>query len=255
MKKMKYVTLAAVTILSAALLCACSGKGESTVPEVVEVVEEAVQEEEPVQEEAVVEEASAAEESSTEESNKEESTGEIQLDEKTKSALRVMDSLLMCMCETEYTYEPENPEFFWSALFYTIGNYGYLREGPGLIESDGVIGVATAYYRVVQEYATGLFEDYNDLLEIPADMSMVYVNPEDGDQYCFLMGDRGASAPRLTSWTDNGDGTYHATAEIYGLDDKSIIVKGEFTLIDNPYLDAFSDPIFYYTVRDAKIVE
>lgn len=255
MKKMKFAAIVATAVLSAALLCACSDKGENTDTEVVqEETEVAV---EPTEEVEVVEEVQEepTEETPADEGIAVDENGGLVLDEKTESALQVMDSLMMCMFENDYAYEPENPEFFWSALFYEVGNYGYLREGSGMIESDGVEGIAKAYYRVVQEYATGLFEDYSDLLEIPEGTTMVYVNPEDSEQYCFLMGDRGLSAPRLTSWTDNGDGTYSATAEMYGVDDGEVIVTGEFTLIDNPYLDGITDPIFYYTVRDAKITK
>lgn len=183
-----------------------------------------------------------------------EAAGEFPMDEKQQSALYVMDSLLMCMMENDSTYEPQNPEFFWSALFYEIGNYGYLREGTSTIESDGVEGVAKVYYRTAQEYASALFADYSDLLPLPDGMTSVQMNPQDNEQYLFQMGDRGISAARITAWTDNGDGTYQATAELYGTDDNSVLATGEFTLVDSPYVDAVSEPIFYYTVSDAKLL-
>lgn len=248
MKKKYKWTIVAATMIAAAMLCACQ-KEDSAVekPETEAVKQEA----ESAQTESVTPEETA-------EPEVQETTAEsagVVMDEKKESALCVMDSLLMCMYENDYAYEPTDPEFFWSALYYTIGNYGYLRESSGMVESDGVEGVARVYYRVVQEYATALFEDYDDLMEIPSDMTMVYVNPDDSEQYCFLMGDRGISASRITEWKDNGDGSYQAVIEFYALDDDSVIAVGEYTLIDNPYLDSIPDPIFYYTVRDAKITK
>ncbi len=251
MKRKFKLAVAVVMIITAAMLCAC--QKESPAVEAPEMATEEPQEAESAQEKSVTPEVEEAAEPEVQEAI-EEATGVV-MDEKKESALWVMDSLLMCMYENDYAYEPTNPEFFWSALVYTIGNYGYLREGSGMVESDGVEGVAKVYERVVQEYATALFEDYDDLPEIPSDMTMVYVNPDDSEQYCFLMGDRGISASRITEWRENGDGSYQAEIEFYALDDDSVIAVGKYTLVDNPYLDGITDPIFYYTVRDAQIVK
>ena len=150
MKKMKFYAIVAITVLSVALLCACSYKGENADTELLEAVQEEPEvTEEPTEEVEAVEEVQEdpAEETSADE--------EIAIDEKKESALQVMDSLMLSMLENDYVYEPENPEFFWLALFYEICNYGYLREGSGMIEE----GIAKVYYRVVQDYATGLIED------------------------------------------------------------------------------------------------
>lgn len=264
MKKKKCAILL-TTVFSAMALSACAGaetKTKVTTTEYetlgeTEETEEEISETEGTNEDTAADGgASAGDDSSVEADAEETQTadqGDVVLDEKQQSALYVMDALMMCNTETGKTYAPKDPDYFWTALFYLVGNYGSLREGSGAIESDGVEGIAKVNYRVAQEYATALFEDYSDLLEVPADMTSVTVNPDDSEQYLFLMGDRGLSAARITAWTDNGDGTYSASAELFGTDDKRVIATGEFTLVDNPYLDGITEPIFYYTVSTATV--
>lgn len=171
-----------------------------------------------------------------------------------QNMLAVMDSLNMCMVENEWEYEPENPDFFWSALTYTIGNYSNLRdnETSGLITIED--GVMKVYYRLVQEYATGLFEDYSDLLEIPAGNTMVALDA-DNEYYDFNMGDRGLSYGKIVSWVDNGDGTSTVETQLLGAEDDSVIADYIYTLVANPYADGIEDPLFVYTIRSVEKVQ
>ena len=169
-----------------------------------------------------------------------------------QNMLAVMDALNMCMVENNCEYSPEDPSFLWNALFYTIGNYPDIRDNEeiGLLTNDLSAGVMVVNYKLVQEYATGITETYSDLPELPAD-SAVSLN-EDTEYYNFPMGDRGLSYGEIASWTSNGDGTHTVETRLIGVDDESLIAAYEYVLVENPYADAITDPMFIYTVRSVK---
>lgn len=170
-----------------------------------------------------------------------------------KSAIPIMDSLIMCMEENNMTYEPTDPLFFWTAMSYEIGIYGHLRDADAMADNGN--GMATVPVEMVEEYADMLFQDYGELLEIPADMTMVQ-HSADGESYDFGLGDRGTNTTKIISWTDNGDGTNTVVAGLYEMDENGEAVgepvSYEFVLGDSPYVDTMSDPIFYYAVQSAK---
>lgn len=178
-----------------------------------------------------------------------------ELSKEQQNMLAIMDSLNMCMVENQCDYTPEDPDFLWKALFYTIGNYPDLRdnEESGLITIDNSTGTMIVNYKLVQEYATGITESYSDLPALPEES---YVSQgEDTEYYHFPMGDRGLSYGKIASWTENGDGTHTVETQLIGADDESLIAAFEYVLADNPYADGITDPMFLYTVRSVKKLE
>ncbi|MBQ8597740.1 MAG: hypothetical protein IJ409_08130 [Lachnospiraceae bacterium] len=169
-----------------------------------------------------------------------------------QNMLAVMDALNMCMIENNCDYAPENPDFLWKALLYAIGNYPNLRDNQanGTLTIDNNTGTMIVYYQLVQEYATGITESYNDLPPLPEDA--VVSRNVDTEYYDFPMGDRGLSYGKIASWTSNGDGTHTVEAQLIGADDESLIAAYEYVLVENPYAKDITDPMFTYTVRSVK---
>lgn len=175
-----------------------------------------------------------------------------ELSKEHQNMLAIMDSLNMCMVENQCDYAPEDPDFLWKALFYTIGNYPDLRdnEGNGLITIDNSTGTMIVNYKLVQEYATGITESYSDLPALPE--GSYVTQSEDTEYYHFPMGDRGLSYGKIASWTENGDGTHTVETQLIGADDESLIAAFEYVLVDNPYGDGITDPMFLYTIRSVR---
>ena len=169
--------------------------------------------------------------------------------------LAVMDSLNMCMVENDYSFDAADPQFFWSALFYTIGNYHDLRdnEGDGMITCDYESGYMKVFYRLVQEYASGIFEEYEDLPEIPEGCPVTL--DEDTEYYDFMMGDRGMSYGKIVSWTEYEDGTNLVETQLLDPSDETIIADYQYVLVENSYAEGITDPMFTYTVRSAEKVQ
>lgn len=158
----------------------------------------------------------------------------------------VLDSLTRFMVENETPYNPNDKEVFWTALSYIINNYGTSHP---FVESypDGTI---VAKRQVVQEYASAMFYDYNDLLEIPDSLEGFVTYDKDYDAYSFAGSDRSESEVSIVDSTDNKDGTITVTTSLGGEHVNCI-----FTLVSNPYVSGISDPSFYYSVSKATFSE
>lgn len=254
------ITIAGLSVFATA----CGGKTDTVSQAEAEVQTEADDpaEEAKAETEAVAEPTAAESESSVEESGETEalSEGDVELDvenlsEEQNNMLAVMDSLNMCMKENDYSYDSSDPEFVWSALFYTIGNYPNVgnRDNSDLMEEDGETGIRKVYYKLVQEYITGLFEDYSELPDFPEEG--IVQQDTDADYYDFQMGDRGISYGRIASWTEHADGTNTVVTELVDAEDDSVITAYRYVLVPNSYADGVTDPMFTYTVRSAEKIK
>lgn len=229
-------------------LCAC--QKEMVVEPTKEITSESTIDE--ITSEAVEEEVLSEENIANQAETVSKDVVELTADE--EGMLPVMDAMLMCMTENDYTFAPKDPEFFWSNLFYLIGCYHSLTTTGATEDYDA--SVIRVYYRVVQDFATGAYEDYSDLLEIPEGYTNVSINPEDTEQYLFTLGDRGLSQARILEWVDNGDDTYTVTVELYSIEEEEYhIATGEFTLVPNSYNDGSSQMLFAYSVRNAVVLD
>lgn len=126
-----------------------------------------------------------------------------------------IDALTRCMLENNLTYAPDNPEFFWTALFYFTGGYGLGH--PLAAEHD------TTYQLILpaaamEDYAAALFASQDELPEMPADMEGNIFYAEAEDAYFISRGDIGLSECRLTNYAEADDG-YTLTAELWSTGD------------------------------------
>ena len=75
-----------------------------------------------------------------------------------------IDALARCMVENNLEYNPEDPDFFWTALYYFAGGYGLKHEGVEELTDTYQLKVPST---VMEEYAIALFSDYKGLPELP----------------------------------------------------------------------------------------
>lgn len=159
------------------------------------------------------------------------------------------DALIRCMLENDVKYDPSDEMFFWKAVYYFAGMYAPMH-GLSEVAEDGSM---TLPRQTVQEFATVLFADYDDLLPLPEEMSENVVYSEENDAYTFYVGDRGLSETVITDFADNGDGTFSMTAQLSGVEENDLICEGKFIITVNEYADGISRPIYFYSVVSAEI--
>ena len=162
-----------------------------------------------------------------------------------QNMLMPMDALMMCAVEEEKSYDPADPEFFWGALFRELGNHS---DASSLITTNENWELQVPR-QVAQEFATGLFADYSDLLAVPDSLSSIIRYDESWDAYILSPGDRGLSAAEILSASETEDGGYDVTARLYDVTDSSDICVYLFHLVPNAYADGITDPLFLYSVE------
>ena len=89
--------------------------------------------------------------------NKTEPTAdENKMPENMASMTAPIDALARCMLENDLEYAPEDPDFFWTALYYFTGGYGLNHEL--VTEKEGTYQLQIPA-PIMQEHATALFAD------------------------------------------------------------------------------------------------
>ncbi|MEA4971716.1 MAG: hypothetical protein VB119_00910 [Candidatus Metalachnospira sp.] len=171
----------------------------------------------------------------------------VEVPENVQSMFEPADALLMCMVEGNYSYNPKDPEFFWTAIYDFTGVYG-AKHSLSKVTDTALIMPRQA----VQEYAIALFSDYDDLLELPDSLSDRIKYDAATDTYSFGLGDRGASKSEITGFTDNGDGSFTMDVALTALDENKLIRSGEFTIVPNEYADSISDPLYNFSISNVN---
>lgn len=164
-----------------------------------------------------------------------------------KGCIIPLDSLMLYHVETGKEYEPTDAYMFWRTLHYALGNFGINYNRAEM--TDYELAVESM---VIGEFATSFIPDYKDSLPIPEELtdSVRYDSTE--NMYYFGLGDRGLSQTEILSYEHVDNNTLRMTARLYGLDDNSTICKGDFVLKWNEYANGVIEPLFYYTVVEAK---
>lgn len=158
-----------------------------------------------------------------------------------------VDALARCMLEQKLEYDPQDPEFFWTALFYFAGAYGLDHELVEEEEGSYQLKVPTP---VMQEHAAALFAEYNDLFDLPSIMKGNVSYDPDWDAYFLSRGDIGLSELKFTSYEKTDDG-HAVTAELWSTGpEEEKIAAYDVILTDNAYIDGIEDPLYFYSVKE-----
>ena len=173
------------------------------------------------------------------------------LNQARKDMYKVMDTLTDSCWNMEY--QPADPYFFWAAICDFALYYGYAYD-------RGEYGEALIENTKVEKYASGIFEDYVGLLEIPEEHSII--KKLDNGNYSFGPGDRGIGHAEITEWAVLWDGTEVVTIDVvaeFWYDDttfeREYYGTYVFTLVENPRLQYDNSQIFQYSVRSVERID
>lgn len=115
----------------------------------------------------------------------------------------------------------------------------------GEYDADGY-GIVVERSRL-EMYASGLFEDYSELYEIPEGYyAFEQMNEE---QYRFFPGDSSGDYSRIASWEDKYDGTCSVIVESVDEFEGEVYATYQFTLVENPYVGNGVEQVYPYSVR------
>lgn len=166
------------------------------------------------------------------------------------SMVEPADALVRCMLENNMEYAPKDPVFFWTALSYFIGAYG-TDHTLAQVDDESI----TLPRKAVQEMAIALFADYDDLLELPEEVSARVTYDESLDAYRFGRGDIGLCEAKLTLLGEE-NGNVHAEVKLIStMEDKDTIGTWEITMTENTYADGIENPKYLYSISDVVAVD
>lgn len=160
-----------------------------------------------------------------------------------------IDSLVRCMLENNKAYDPTDPAFFWTGLYYFLGEYGSLN--PLVTETeDGKLKVPR---KVAQEYAIALFANYEDLLPLPEGLSASITYDEDLEAYLLGQGDRGLTETLLSDYEET-ENTYSVTAKLVSMEDKEVLGEWVVKMQKNAFADSIEEPKYFYSITSVTPV-
>ena len=135
-------------------------------------------------------------------------------------------------------YDPEDPEFLWTSLYYMLSLYGEMDERSELTDDTLILPS-----EVVQDYAAALYPDVATLPEIPAPISeRISYRASDG-AYRLARGDEGLSQVTVEPPIYLSSGAVVMNGALESLEDGSALRKFQVTL-------AARDCMFGYIITD-----
>lgn len=164
-----------------------------------------------------------------------------------------VDALARCMLENDLTYDPQDPDFFWIALYYFTGAYGL--DHPLIDQEEGSyqLNIPTS---VMEEHASVLFAEYDHLFDLPSIMKGNVSYDPDADAYFVSRGDIGLSEMKFTNYEKTDEG-HKVTAELVSTmaEEEELIQAYEVTLVDNPAAEDVDNLLYFYSVASIVPVE
>ncbi len=162
-----------------------------------------------------------------------------------------LDAMARCMLENDLTYAPDDPEFFWSALYYFTSSYSAAHPQVTQEEGSYQLKIPTP---VMEEHAAALFADYDDLFPLPSIMKGNISYDPEADAYFVSRGDIGLSEIRLSDITEHGDG-YTLTAQLWDIVEKEEhIASFSVTLAKNACADGIEEPMYLFSISDMTLL-
>ena len=155
-----------------------------------------------------------------------------------QSMYPAVHALVMAMTENHLDYDPEDPEFLWTSLYYMLSLYGEMDERSELTDDTLILPS-----EVVQDYAAALYPDVATLPEIPAPISeRISYRASDG-AYRLARGDEGLSQVTVEPPIYLSSGAVVMNGALESLEDGSALRKFQVTL-------AARDCMFGYIITD-----
>ena len=154
-----------------------------------------------------------------------------------QSMYPAVHALVMAMTENHLDYDPENPEFLWTSLYYMLSLYGQMDERAQITDDTLILPS-----EVIQDYAAALYPDVSSLPEVPAPIS-ARIAPNGDGTYRLARGEEGLTQVTVEPPIYLQDGTVVMNGALVALEDGSTLREFQVTLLPR-------DCIFGYVITD-----
>ncbi len=145
------------------------------------------------------------------------------------------------------SYDVNNPDCVWQALYYMIVDYfqTLFSDSSGLTVETGSL---LASEELLKECVYAMFSDFDGNLPDETDYEKA------GESYVFYLSNRGDEFPMISSWIEHPDGTCTAETQLW-VDAKSNLAEEfRFELIPNAHVDQYENPLFFYSIDSVEVL-
>ena len=146
-------------------------------------------------------------------------------------------ALVLAMTENHLEYNPADPEFLWTSLYYMLSLYGQMDERAEFTDDTLLLPS-----EVIQDYAAALYPDVSSLPKIPAAIS-TRISQAGNDIYRLARGDEGLSQVTIEVPIRLSNGTFVLNGALMSLEDNSVLREFQVTLLPR-------DCMFGFTITD-----
>ena len=142
-------------------------------------------------------------------------------------------ALVMAMTENHLDYDPEDPEFLWTSLYYMLSLYGQMDQRAEFTDDTLLLPG-----EVIQDYAAALYPDVSSLPDIPSPISQRISQAGNGI-YRLARGDEGLSQVTVEPPIYLAEGTVVMNGALVALEDNSVLRKFQVTLLPRDCMFGF----------------
>ena len=155
-----------------------------------------------------------------------------------QSMYPAIHALVMAMTENHLDYDPEDPEFLWTSLYYMLSLYGQMDERAELTDDTLILPS-----EMVRDYAAALYPQVEQLPGIPSPISQRIRYQASDDSYHLARGDEGLAEVVLQTPITLASGAVILTGQLNALEDGSVLRDFQVTLSPR-------DSMFGYVITD-----
>ena len=165
--------------------------------------------------------------------------------------LPAFDSLIRILLDDDAVYDPNDPDFLWSAVYLMAVNWMSFDPAAEISEDwmSLILPVET-----VEELASALFADYDGLPDVPESMSGAVSYDEPLGMYYFTLSDAGEAFSQIDGLVSSNDGPLSVIVlfKAYGEgEEDEVLAQFEFAIQPNEHAAEIDEPRFLYSVVSA----
>ena len=134
-------------------------------------------------------------------------------------------ALVLAMAENQLSYDPGDPEFVWTSLYYMLSLYGQMDERAEFTDD-----AMTLPAEMVRDYAAALYPDAAQLPDIPSPISQRIAYSAADDSYRLARGDEGLIQVAVDHSQTQQNGQVILSGRMTALEDGSTLYTFQATL-------------------------
>ncbi len=164
--------------------------------------------------------------------------------------LPVFDSIIRVTHEKKSIpadrYLSSNPELVWNILYHLCVNFG--QNNPLVELQEDRMKVPS---KVMQEFATACFADFEDLVAVPTGFEQITFSKE-LNAYMLAMSDMGATSCSIIEVKPCDNDSFKVRVNLIEDETSEDLDSRDFLIVPNRHIEGTTDSSFYFSVAEVN---